>query len=281
MSFRLPVLMTVAATGLFAGAHALGKLNLQILPPPEVLGLSNAIAFLLTLLVILVRGDWATLKPRQPRFVLMRLVTALVETHGINHALLLLPLALFSTLISVLPLVAALLAWLFLGEKLSWRQIGLILLGFSGVVLAVQPDSLGGYAGVMYALSAAAAGACGVVIIRHVGTRESLQTLVLYTLGCVGIVNIALAVPVWVWPPLENWGYLIATGFFFYIGNLLITRAIQKAPTNVVAPLRYTTFIWATLYGWLFFHNLPSGATLAGIALIATSGILLVRKPAT
>jgi S-adenosylmethionine uptake transporter len=118
-----------------------------------------------------------------------------------------------------------------------------------------------------------------VIVLRSIGTSEKIETLVLYTLGAVGIVNLVL-LPRWIQPTETQCLMLLVIGMLFYAGNLVITRAIQLAPASLIAPLRYTTFIWASGFGWYFFAKLPDMWTIAGIVLIAMSGILLARKPA-
>jgi drug/metabolite transporter (DMT)-like permease len=59
------------------------------------------------------------------------------------------------------------------------------------------------------------------------------------------------------------------------LGHLLFTQALQRAPASAIAPFTYTQLVWSTIAGWLVFGTFPDRWTLAGMVVIAGSGVAL------
>ena len=60
---------------------------------------------------------------------------------------------------------------------------------------------------------------------------------------------------------------------------LLLSWAYARAEASYLAATEYTAFLWAMLFGWLFFNESVSWFTLAGAALIVAGCILAARRP--
>jgi drug/metabolite transporter (DMT)-like permease len=88
----------------------------------------------------------------------------------------------------------------------------------------------------------------------------------------------SLVVP-WFWtqPDMLGWAMLFVIGVLGTIGHLLIVRAFAYAPASMLAPFFYVHLIWATIYGWFIFSDIPKIATLIGGGLIILSGIYVYR----
>ena len=59
------------------------------------------------------------------------------------------------------------------------------------------------------------------------------------------------------------------------LGHFLFILAFQRAPASALTPFTYVHLVWATLIGWIVFGTFPDGYTLAGMAIIAGSGLLI------
>ena len=70
-------------------------------------------------------------------------------------------------------------------------------------------------------------------------------------------------------------GACIGIGIMGFLGHLLFIRAFQQATASAIAPFTYVQLVWSTLAGWLVFGTFPDGWTLAGIVVIAGSGVVL------
>jgi drug/metabolite transporter (DMT)-like permease len=71
---------------------------------------------------------------------------------------------------------------------------------------------------------------------------------------------------------------MISVGLTGGIAQLLMTSALSAAPVSVVVPMDYTGLIWAAIYGWAIFGNLPSWSTWVGAPIIVASGLYIVWR---
>ena len=91
------------------------------------------------------------------------------------------------------------------------------------------------------------------------------------------LVRLSFLVRPWVWPSLWD-GLLIAScGVIAAAGTLLLTSAYQGARASLVTSFEYTGILWAPLWGFLFFAEVPRPTTIAGAALIVVAGLVALR----
>ncbi|MGU3496652.1 DMT family transporter [Xanthobacteraceae bacterium A53D] len=217
----------------------------------------------------------AALPSRQPLLHLARGVCLVVTTVLIALSLSHLPMAQTYALTFSAPLMATLLALVFLNERPGLMQWACITAGFAGVVIALDPAGAVSLA-LLFPLGQAAANAVFYVLTRYAGRTESAMTLVLWAgIGALAVSTLGL---VFYEPmPLEAWGMIILGGLFGTCGHLLMAAAFRRAPTAVVSPLVYSQIVWAILIGWLLFNEVPAPSALLGAAVVAASGIGLLR----
>jgi len=221
------------------------------------------------------RAEW--------RFHAWRCGLLLLSLVGYFHALTLLPLAQAVAMSYVAPLATSLLAVWLLGERPSqWIWLALAL-GVAGVGVALWPQlqAQGGRAQVQGLASAglSALAFSGVMVLaRRQAQRDSLWTiLLLQNLGP----TLLLAVPAALdWRPLHAGDlWLIAlVGAFATVGLLALTWAFSHLEASRVAPLEYTSFLWAVLLGYLLFGEVPNAHTAVSAALIVAGCLLLLRR---
>ena len=83
-----------------------------------------------------------------------------------------------------------------------------------------------------------------------------------------------------VWPDAGAWRDIGISTLLSYSGAMLLTWAYARAETQRLAPLEYTGFLWAVLFGWLFFAEAVTLTTTAGAALIVAGCWIATRgKP--
>ena len=85
-------------------------------------------------------------------------------------------------------------------------------------------------------------------------------------------------VSLWVPPApgdLALMGFISVTGI---VGHLLILKSLEYAPASLLQPFNYTLLMWATLFGWLVFGDLPDGWTVLGAAIVTGSGLYVIAR---
>lgn len=195
------------------------------------------------------------------------------------------PLAETSSVINISPLLVALLAGPWLGEKVDRGHWLASAAGFLGVLLIALPAGHGApqfnALGLGFALLAAVSNTFYQMFTRQLSATENTLTMLFYS-ALVGFFAMTLTLP-WAGPihaPQGNEAWLIAaTGVLGALGHFLLTASFRYAPASVISPFLYVQLAWATLLGWLFFDHLPPWSAAAGMVIIAASGLWLALRP--
>jgi drug/metabolite transporter (DMT)-like permease len=196
-----------------------------------------------------------------------------------------LPLAEAIALSFIAPLLALYLARVLLGEVISRNAIGASLLGFAGMLVIVggrigqgQFDE-GAALGMASLFVSALLYAYNFIVIRRQAQVAGPLEITIFHSGIGGLVLLTLAPVLWTPPGTEALVPLLAAAALTVAGSLAIAWAYARAPASALVPSEYSGFVWAALFGWLFFREAVTWPTLAGTALIVT-GCLLAARPA-
>jgi len=188
------------------------------------------------------------------------------------------PLVDVITLVKTSSLYVPLFAAFFLREKLERWVMTLTLVGFSGVVLVVQPGFKEMNIGLITGLLTGIMQALTWVTIRGVSHVENPLTIVFYFLAG----NVVFLLPFVPWPTAEvAWQIshiLLLTIVPGLLGQLFLTGAYRKAPAGRVAPLLYTEIIFAALLGWIMLGEIPTASKCIGMAIICATGCVLAAR---
>jgi drug/metabolite transporter (DMT)-like permease len=186
------------------------------------------------------------------------------------------------------PLIVVILAALVLKETVRAYRWSAVVAGFLGVLIMLSPNlglgALGSGAptrsldgspaiGAMFALFGAFCSAGATIQVRRLTQFEKTGAIVLYfTLltTALGALTILLG---WRVPPLGDASLLVLIGILGGIGQILLTQSYRFADTSVIAPFEYTTMIWALLFGWFVFGEMPSSAVTVGATIVAGAGM--------
>ncbi|WP_421701577.1 DMT family transporter [Aliiroseovarius sp.] len=195
-------------------------------------------------------------------------------------AITLTPLSSASAILQATPLVVALGAVVFFGERVGWRRWSAIFIGFGGVLMILRPG-LDGFEALSILAVVAMLGFAG----RDLGSRAAPPGMSNLQLGVLGFAMLAISGAVIlavsggaVMPSIGGWAVLaaiIAIGVFAY--NAL-TKAMRTGEISVVAPFRYSRLIIAMVLAVAVFGERPDLWTLAGSVVIVLSGLVLIKR---
>ena len=265
----------------FSLNDALGKWLAEQYPASQVL-LFRSIAALIVLLPIVARqGFRQIVAPVRPRLQLIRAVLAAVETGMFYVAVAYLPLADTMTYYLAGPIYVTLLAAIFLREQVGWRRWTAVIVGFLGVVLALRPSAASLSWPTLIALAGSLIYAVFLTITRSLrGTPDSVMAL--WQLAAALVIGV-VAAP-FTWTPFHRWydvGLLALLGVFALFAIICINRSLRLAQASVVVPFQYSMIIWAIVFGYVFFGDVPHWLTLAGAAVIIGAGLFIFFREQT
>jgi drug/metabolite transporter (DMT)-like permease len=174
------------------------------------------------------------------------------------------------------PILVTLMAGSLLGERITKPRWAFVVAGFVGMILIVRPGSEVMSVGAPFALGAAALYATFQILTRKLAGEDLMVLLFIPSL--VGTLFTSAMVPFFhysAWYPVADALLFLLIGLMGFVGHLLFIRAFKVASASAIAPFTYTQLVWSTLAGWAVFGAFPDNWTLAGICVIAGSGIAL------
>jgi drug/metabolite transporter (DMT)-like permease len=189
-----------------------------------------------------------------------------------------LPLADAMTYWMAAPLMVTALAALLLGERVGARRWGLVLLGFAGVVVALGADLGAAGLPVLGALGGALLYATFLLCSRQLRETPDVLLAAFQMLGGLVLGAVLVLQGGWRAPALGDLALLLQLGLVATLGHMGVTRALKLAPASVVVPYQYSFLLWAAVFGWLVWGDVPGPGLLAGAALITAAGVLLYRE---
>jgi drug/metabolite transporter (DMT)-like permease len=230
------------------------------------------------LLILGVPGFLSCFRSKAPSLHVLRALFLFVANFAFMASLRYLPLAEANVISFASPLLLTALTYPVLGEKVSAGRWAAVAAGFLGVLIVIRPGTAMFHWAVVLPLIMAIFGALYHVLTPFVARTDD-PTISIYFLSVIGAVSMSIIVP-WYWtnPDLAGWAMLLAIGSCGTIGHILIVRAFAHAPASMLAPFFYIHLIWATIYGWCVFGDIPTLPTLIGGAFIIASGIYVYRS---
>lgn len=271
------VLLMLAGDFVFALLDALAKWLATSFPIGQVV-LVRSLASLLFLSPLIARQGVAELfRLDRPVVQLMRVLAIVVDVFFFYGAVVRLPLADVMSFYMAGPIYVAALSHFMLGERVGWRRWLAILLGFAGVLIILRPSSGVLSFGSLYALIGSFGFAFAIVFSRMLRGTSDTVLVTWQTIGAALVAGV-LALGNWVPATSFDYGAMVVLGFVSCVAHMLITRALKLAPASTLAPLHYTLLLWAIVFGWAFFGDVPGWRTLAGAAVIVLAGLFIVHR---
>jgi S-adenosylmethionine uptake transporter len=228
------------------------------------------------------------LRPRKPSRAAMRIhltrgIMSSVMGFLFFWGLARVPLAQGIALSFVAPLIALYLAAVLLKERIERRAIYASLLGFAGVLVIVAaqvreqmgPDALWGAAAI---LTAAALYAWNIILMRQQALAAKPVEIAFFTAIIVTACYLPFAPFIAEIPPADQVPAILSGAVLGFGSLMTLSWAYARAEAQYLAPVEYTAFIWAAMFGILFFAEPVRPFTLAGATMIVAACILAARR---
>ena len=268
----------LAATASFVVCDTFMKLVTSDLPPFEVLFLRGVAASLACGLLLVPFGDWRAISSAVHLRPLLRAGAETMSVLCYIVALSRLPIADVIAIMQTAPLFLILAIAFLLREPVGAARVVLVILGFAGGVLVAQPGPDGISSAALLAFASAVLIAARDLIGRGVPARIPVMVVTFATNVMVMAVAGAMSVGFESWraPTGRHLAFLGFAGLFVTLGHVGLLLAYRLGRTAAVAPFFYSFALWGVLSGVFVFGALPNALALAGIALIAGSGVAIV-----
>ncbi|MTI19223.1 DMT family transporter [Rhodobacteraceae bacterium RKSG542] len=189
------------------------------------------------------------------------------------------------------PLIVVVLAAVLLKETVRIYRWSAVLVGFVGVIITVLPHlgqgggSFGSNIGAMFSFMGAFFGAFAMITVRKLCETERTATIVLWFTFSSSVLS-ALTYPLgwfypemaWVMPNMHDALCLIGVGIFGGIGQIFLTQSYRYADASTIAPFDYMNMVWAILFGYMLFAEVPTNEVLIGSCIVIAAGVFVIWR---
>jgi drug/metabolite transporter (DMT)-like permease len=274
------IICMVIATILFSGASAASKWLVGIYPVGEVLCLRSFASLVAGAAMILPISGLSAFVTRRPRDHLARGLSQSISQLCLLLAFSLMPLAGAVAINFSAPLFAALVSIIWLKEPAGFARGAALIIGFVGVLIVTNPGTNSLTLGALFALTNAVMYGTVTIAVRGMTRTESANTLVIWQLAVLAFFHSFLLLFGWRSPTAIDAAMLFGTGFTNAIGQWFWTKALQLAPAPAVTPFYYLMLVWALMFGFFIWGDIPSASLLVGSAIVVMTGLFLFLREA-
>lgn len=253
----------------------------------EVMLFRNLVAIVPALAVVARAGGLRMLRTAYPLRHLSRALTGLGAMATNFFALSVLPIADTIALMYGTPLFVTVLSIPILGERVGVWRWSAVIIGFVGILLiALSQGAFGGGSAVgTLATLATIAGvshgffsALTQLLVRQLSATDSTASIVFWQ-SILMTTIVGLFVPVfWSGAVLASLPLLVVIGLLGGVGQYLLTEAFASAEASALGAYSYASILWAALFGWLVWGDVPVAGFFAGAALVIASGLVILHR---
>jgi drug/metabolite transporter (DMT)-like permease len=261
---------------MFSFGDALGKFMVATYSVGQLLWL-RACAALIVLAPMMWRHRADFMRLERPWLQLLRVTLSTLEVAAFFLATVYLPLADVITYYLACPIFVTALSAIVLRERVGWRRWSAVLIGFCGVLIALRPSTQTVSWPALIALGGSISFAFLMLITRSL---RATPDIVLASTQFIGTFALgALMSPFgWVTPDLGSLGLFAAAGCVSVAALLCVNRSLKLAPASVVVPYQYSMIVWAVMFGYFVFGDVPQVSMIAGAAIIIGAGFYIFLR---
>jgi drug/metabolite transporter (DMT)-like permease len=264
----------------FALNDAMGKWLIATFSVGQLLLVRSAAGLVFLAPFIRREGLSAFTQAPRPLIQWLRPVFSTLEVACFYWALAYMPLADVMTFYLAGPIYVTAMSPFLLGEHVGWRRWFAVILGFAGVMVALSPGSGALTPAALVSMAGSFSFAILMVLTRKVAGTSDTVLVTTQTLGAL-VFGLVAAPFTWVGLGWQDTGLLVLLGVVAMIAHVCVNRSLKLAPASVVVPYQYSTIVWAILFGFFFFGDVPGKAVLTGAGIIIAAGIYIFIREQT
>ena len=208
----------------------------------------------------------------------LRCVFGLIALIAIFIALRNLPLATVVSISFAAPIFTTIFSIFFLSEKVGFYRWLAVFVGFFGIIIITEPgfSSLNIY--YIYPIIFCLGLSYVAIAIRQLSTTEPVWLISLNFSAAITIVSLFTIPYGWIMPNFKDFFLLSLIGIFGGVANLWLSQSYKFSEVSLVTPLKYLALVFAIIFGYFIWNEVPTIKTLLGALLVILSSIIIFRR---
>ena len=218
---------------------------------------------------------------KRPGLHFLRCFFGLIALLAIFTALRNLPLATVVSISFAAPIFTTILSIFLLSEKVGLFRWLAVIVGFIGIIIITEPGfaSLNIY--FIYPVIFCLGMSYVAITIRQLSTSEPVWLISLYFSITITLASFFTIPYGWIMPDIKDLMLLMSIGILGGAANLWLSQSYKFSEVSLVTPLKYLALVFAIIFGYLIWNEVPSIKTLIGAFLVLTSSIIIFRREIT
>ena len=211
----------------------------------------------------------------------LRCLFGLIALISIFIAIRNLPLATVVSISFAAPIFTTIFSIFFLSEKVGLYRWLAVIVGFVGIIIITEPgfSSLNIY--FIYPIIFCLGLSYVAIAIRQLSATEPIWLIALNFSAAITIVSFFTIPFGWIMPDIKDLILLSFIGIFGGVANLWLSQSYKFSEVSLVTPLKYLALVFAIIFGYLIWNEVPSIKTLLGALLVIISSIIIFRREVT
>ena len=190
-------------------------------------------------------------------------------------ALTMIPLEKINAIHFLNPLFVSIFALIFFKEKIYTYRVISLILGFVGIIVVIRPGLIPLEIGSFMVLGSTVLWALCIIITKDITKEESAINILIFQCIFMSLFTFIIAYFNWELPSSDQLMLLFLSALFGNVFHLMINHSFKIADLTLTAPFRYSVLIWGSLFGFLFFNEIPDFFTWIGGTIIFLSILIL------
>jgi len=245
----------------------------------QVMEMRSVIAFFMLLPLVYREGGFKAMRTDLMKVHIGRNVAHYVGQFAWLMGLTIIPLAQVIAIEFTAPIWAAIMAAMFLGERLTWRKGVAISFGLIGVAFVVRPGTAHLNPGHLIVLGAAFVFAISFITTKVLTRSDSATKIIFWMLIIQSIIGLIPAIRVWVWPSAEIWPWIFVIAFTGTFAHYCMAKALTYGEASTIMPMDYLRVPLSALLGYLLYAEAIDSFTAIGAGLILAGNLFNLRRP--
>ncbi len=209
---------------------------------------------------------------------LKRCVAGLIAIVAIFIALRKLPLATVVSISFAAPIFTTILSIFLLSEKVGLYRWLAVIVGFIGIIIISEPGFSSMNLYYIYPIIFCLGLSYVAIAIKQLSSSEPVWLISFYFSLSIMIVSFFTIPQGWILPNLKDLFLLCLLGILGGLANLWLTQSYKFSDVSLVTPLKYLALVFAIIFGYIFWSEVPTSKTLFGSALVIISSIVIFRR---
>lgn len=267
-------LVIIAFLGFSIMSAFIKECSVEGLKTQEIMFFQNFIA-LIVILPWVFRDKKHSLKPKNSKLVFGRAIIGLLSMYFYFFAVKLIPLVDATLLQSTTPIFIPIIAFFVFRKKISLKILFVMITGFIGVTMVLHPERGFLNPGDLIALFSGFLSALSTVIIKILDDKnEPVKIVMFYYLAITTVIMGIWTIPTWSTPHGILWLYLLVSGVFYAMFQLLLILSVKYASTTTISPFIYLAVVFSGIIDWIIWNEVPELITVFGALIVIISAVI-------